>query len=150
MVSNTLPELSHWIPSVNVWDAIIIPIWQTGKLRLREWGQWLMSQRRQRWDQNPGLPDTWLDDQAWQQFYSAMTTMAPGSWGLTLCQALSNHNVFFLKNPAGEGDGNPLQYPCLGNPMGCLVCYSPWSYKRVGRSLATKQQQMAVLAKVWE
>ena len=147
MVSTTLPELSHRIPSVNVWDAIIIPIWQMGKLRFREWGQWLMSQRQQRWDQNPGLPDTWPDDQGRQQFYSAMTTMAPGSWGLPLCQTLSSH---FLKSPAGEGNGNPLEYPCSGNPVGSLVCYGPWSHKRVGHGLATEQQQMAVLANVWE
>ena len=31
----------------------------------------------------------------------------------------------------GEGNGNPLQYPCLENPMGwkSLVGYSPWGRK---------------------
>ena len=31
----------------------------------------------------------------------------------------------------GEGNGNPLQYSCLGNPMdgGALVSYSPWGHK---------------------
>ena len=42
----------------------------------------------------------------------------------------------------GEGNGNPLQYPCLGNPMkrrlaGC----SPWSHRRLRHDLATKQTQ---------
>ena len=34
----------------------------------------------------------------------------------------------------GGGNGNPLQYPCLGKPLGqrSLVGYSPWSCKRVG------------------
>ena len=36
----------------------------------------------------------------------------------------------------GEGNGNPLQYSCLENPMN-----SPWGHKRVGLDLATKQQQ---------
>ena len=33
-----------------------------------------------------------------------------------------------------EGNGNPLQYSCLGKPMerGSLVGYSPWGSKRVG------------------
>ena len=31
----------------------------------------------------------------------------------------------------GEGNGNPLQYSCLENPMdgGALVGYSPWGRK---------------------
>ena len=39
----------------------------------------------------------------------------------------------------GEGDGNRLQYPCLGNPMDRGDCL--WGHKRVGPDLATKQQQ---------
>ena len=40
----------------------------------------------------------------------------------------------------GEGNGNPLQYSCLENPL-TLVVDSPWGHKRVGHNLATKQQQ---------
>ena len=42
----------------------------------------------------------------------------------------------------GEGNGNPLQYSCLGNPMdrGGLEGYSPWGHKRFRYDLATKQQ----------
>ena len=40
----------------------------------------------------------------------------------------------------GEGNGNPLQYFCLGNPMDRGAWYRPWGPKRVGQDLATKQQ----------
>ena len=35
------------------------------------------------------------------------------------------------EDPPGEGNGNPLQYSCLENPMErrSLVCYSPWGRK---------------------
>ena len=39
----------------------------------------------------------------------------------------------------GEGNGNPLQYSSLENPMD--IGASPRSYKRVGHDLATKQQR---------
>ena len=41
----------------------------------------------------------------------------------------------------GEGNGNPLQYSCLGNPMdrGALQGCSPWGCERVGHDLETKQ-----------
>ena len=42
----------------------------------------------------------------------------------------------------GEGNGNPLQYSCLGNPMDkrSLAAYSPWGHQRVRHDLGTKQQ----------
>ena len=39
----------------------------------------------------------------------------------------------------GEGNGNPLQYSCLEDPM--ARGYSSWGCKRVGHNLVTKQQQ---------
>ena len=36
------------------------------------------------------------------------------------------------EDPPGEGNGNPLQYSCLENPMDgrrSLVGYSPWGHK---------------------
>ena len=42
----------------------------------------------------------------------------------------------------GEGNSNPLQYSCQGNPMDSgawQATYSPWGRKRVGHDLATKQ-----------
>ena len=43
----------------------------------------------------------------------------------------------------GEGNGSPLQYSCLGNPMdrGAWWDYGPGGHKRVEHDLATKQQQ---------
>ena len=48
-----------------------------------------------------------------------------------------------LRRLLGGGNGNPLQYSCLGNPMdrGAWVGYSTWGHKRVGHDLVTKQQQ---------
>ena len=43
----------------------------------------------------------------------------------------------------GEGNGNPLQYSCLGNPMdrGEPGRLQSMGLHRVGHNLATKQQQ---------
>ena len=48
-----------------------------------------------------------------------------------------------LGRSPGEGNGNPLQYSVPGKSYGqrSLASYSPWSCKRVGRDLGTKQQQ---------
>ena len=48
-----------------------------------------------------------------------------------------------LGRSPGEGNDNPLQYSCLGNPMdrGTTVGHSPWGRKRVGQTLVTKEQQ---------
>ena len=39
----------------------------------------------------------------------------------------------------GEGNGNLLQYSCLGNGQRSLAGYSPWDHERVGHDLATQQ-----------
>ena len=39
-----------------------------------------------------------------------------------------------LRSSPGEGNGNSLQYSCLGNPMngqGSLMGYSPWGHKEL-------------------
>ena len=43
----------------------------------------------------------------------------------------------------GKGNGKPLQYSCLGNPMdrGAWRATVPWGLKRVRQDLETKQQQ---------
>ena len=43
----------------------------------------------------------------------------------------------------GEGKGNPLQYPCLGNTMdrGGWWATVYWVTKTAGHNLVTKQQQ---------
>ena len=40
----------------------------------------------------------------------------------------------------GEGNGNPLQYSCLGSPLDTKAWQATWGHKRVGHDLATKQQ----------
>ena len=42
----------------------------------------------------------------------------------------------------GGGNGNTLQYSCLGNP-------NPWGQKRVGHDWATKQQQRCLHPNSW-
>ena len=39
-----------------------------------------------------------------------------------------------LGRSPGRGNGNSLQYSCLGNPMGrrSLEGYSPWGHKELG------------------
>ena len=48
-----------------------------------------------------------------------------------------------LGRSPGKGNGNPLQYSCLVNPMdrGAWQAYSPLGCKRVGQDWATKQQR---------
>ena len=46
-----------------------------------------------------------------------------------------------LERSPGVGNGNPLQYYCLGNSMdrgAWQATYSPWGYERVGHDFATK------------
>ena len=49
-----------------------------------------------------------------------------------------------LERYPGEGNGNPLQYSCLGKKyhgQRSLTGYGPWGLKRVWHNLATKQQK---------
>ena len=48
----------------------------------------------------------------------------------------------FGRSP-GEGDDNPFQYSCLGNPMdwGAWQANSLWGHERVGHEWVTKHQQ---------
>ena len=41
----------------------------------------------------------------------------------------------------GEGNGNPLQHSCLGNPMDRRARLQPMGSQRVGHDLVTEQQQ---------
>ena len=41
----------------------------------------------------------------------------------------------------GEGNDNPLQYSCLGNPMDRG---NWWGYRRVEHNLVTKQQKQLI------
>ena len=57
-----------------------------------------------------------------------------GSDGKSICLQCGRPRVRSpgQEEPLGEGNGNPLQYSCLENPMdrqSSLVCYSPWGCK---------------------
>jgi len=50
--------------------------------------------------------------------------------------------------PPGEGNGNPLLYSCLGNPMDRGAWWATvHGVARVGHNLATKEQHRLVLYK---
>ena len=57
--------------------------------------------------------------------------------------------ILGLGKSPGEGNGNPLQYSCLENPM---ARGSWWAtvhgLQRVGHDLANKQQQQKLLVKL--
>ena len=47
-----------------------------------------------------------------------------------------------LERSPGEGNGNPLQFYHVGNPVDrSLAGCCPWGHKRVGQDFANKQQQ---------
>ena len=49
------------------------------------------------------------------------------------CDAGDPDSIPGWERSLGEGNGNPLQYSCLGNPLdrGGLASYSPWSRKEL-------------------
>ena len=49
----------------------------------------------------------------------------------------------------GEGNDNPLQYSCLGNPMDREGGPQSMGSQRVGRDFVTKQQQHGDEKLVW-
>ena len=62
------------------------------------------------------------------------------------CLPINTGSISGSGRSPGEGNGNPLQYYCPGNPMDrrSLVGYSPWGCTRVGNNLVTKQQQYSL------
>ena len=52
-----------------------------------------------------------------------------------------------LGRSSGEGDGNPPQYSCLGNPMdrGAWQVTVHGGLKRVGKDLTTKNETVHIL-----
>ena len=47
----------------------------------------------------------------------------------------------------GEGNGNPLQYSCPGDPTDrrSLMGHSPWGHRRVGHRWAPKQREQSIV-----
>ena len=51
-------------------------------------------------------------------------------------------SIFVVGRSPGAGNGSPLQYSCLGNPIdqeAWWATYGPWGHKTVGHDLATEQ-----------
>ena len=48
-------------------------------------------------------------------------------------------SILGFRRAPGKGNGNPLQYSCLGNPMNREAWWaSLWGHKRVRHNIATK------------
>ena len=62
------------------------------------------------------------------------------------CNAGDTGSIPELRRFPGEGEGNPLQYSCLGNPMdGEAWRVNVMGLQRVGQDLETKQPQQQQL-----
>ena len=61
-----------------------------------------------------------------------------GSVVKNLCASPGDGDLIPAGRFPGGGNGNPLQYSCLGNPIdrGALVGYSSWGCKKVGHDWA--------------
>ena len=59
-----------------------------------------------------------------------------------LADAGDTGSVPGLGRSPGEGDGNPLQCSCLGNPMDRGAWQATYGCKKVRHDLATKLQQL--------
>ena len=61
-------------------------------------------------------------------------------WGHAEMDTTERLHFLFSLPCIGEGNGNPLQYSCLGNPVDTsLKGYSSWGHKRVRHNLTNKQ-----------
>ena len=82
----------------------------------------------------------------WSSFLRALTPFMGLLWWLSGKESAANardtSSIPESGWPPGEGNDNPFQFSCLGNPMNRnCVCYSPWGCKRVRHDWVTKQQQ---------
>ena len=68
------------------------------------------------------------------------------------CQVGDSGSIPESERYPGEGNGNPLQFSCLGNPMDRGVwwaTYSPWGSQRVGYDLVTKPPPQSIKIVIW-
>ena len=51
----------------------------------------------------------------------------------SICQAGDGGSISGSERSPEEGNGNPLEYSCLGNPIdrGAWLGYSPWGHKEL-------------------
>ena len=70
---------------------------------------------------------------------TVLTMGFPGSLGgkESACNAGDPGSIPGWGRSLGEGNGNPLQYSCLGNPMdrGAWWAYGPWGHKGLDMTL---------------
>ena len=91
---------------------------------------------------------TWIHaDASWPACQSSVPWQAErltDSYSLTspFSNCLHSNNLRVSLN-FGEGNGNPIQYPCLRNPKGqrSQAGYCPCGHQRGGHDFATKQQK---------
>ena len=52
-------------------------------------------------------------------FHSSLLGQVPGDWGTLECinRLKRMFNLYWARGYSGEGNGTPLQYSCLENPM---------------------------------
>ena len=43
-----------------------------------------------------------------------------------------------------EGNGNPIQYSCLGNPVDRGACWAPWSHKELDMTSRRNNSKMGL------
>ena len=55
---------------------------------------------------------------------------------IVVSQPIPHFSFVKVSSVYGEGNGTPVQYSCLENPMdgGALVGCSPWGHKRIGHN----------------
>ena len=66
-------------------------------------------------------------------FYSMILTSQSVPGGSAVKNPACQAGDVGLIPGSGEGNGNPLQYSCLGNPRS-LAGYNPWGRRRVGNN----------------
>ena len=132
--------------------------WKRFTRKLKIAGQWkpMLGTARERIN----LVGTWIDNIKFETLFFLDFWENTKRWSskINVDAWMGFHGVSEIKNlPANagdtslipgsrrfprEGNGNLLQYFCLGNSMdrGAWRAYSPWGCKRVGHNLASKQQ----------
>ena len=104
-----------------------------GKGRLHIWPDWrLLAWRRWRQeDEQQGFLCDWLREHTWLYLIGPKGFPGGSEVKASACNIGDLGSIPGSGRSPGEGNGNPLQYSCLENPMDKrnLVDYSPWDRK---------------------
>ena len=95
------------------------------------------------------LRETWMQGSGWEERgfrFEFSWSCFPGKE--SICNAGDTNLIRRSGRSPGEGNGNPLQYSCLGKSHGQrnLPGYRLWGCKRVGHNFETKQQQQSLVS----